>query len=110
MLTGSNRIDQIVRMGKTYSYGASGPQGLVGKKKVVVITARGGTYEKGTPRNAFDFQEPYLKHILGFIGLTDVTFVHAESQAGDQGVASLAAAGKLIGGIIAQESQQALAQ
>jgi len=103
-------IDQIVRMGKTFSYGASGPQGLVGNKRVVVITARGGAYEKGTPRNAFDFQEPYLKHILGFIGLTDVTFIHAESQAGEQGVTSLAAAGELIGGIIAQENQPALAQ
>jgi FMN-dependent NADH-azoreductase len=42
-------IDQIVRMGKTFAYGAQGRQGLLGDKKVFVITARGGAYEKGTP-------------------------------------------------------------
>src|SRR5437868_8585126 len=68
-------IDQIVRIGKTFGYGPDGPRGLLEMKKVIVITARGGAYEKGTPREAFDFQEPYLRHILGFIGLTDVTFI-----------------------------------
>lgn len=42
-------IDQVVRIGKTFGYRANGPQGLLGKKKVVVITARGGAYEKGRP-------------------------------------------------------------
>src|SRR5579862_7342256 len=65
-------IDQIVRIGKTFGYGPNGPQGLLGQKKVVVITSRGGAYEKGTPREAWDFPEPYLRHILGFVGLTDV--------------------------------------
>jgi FMN-dependent NADH-azoreductase len=51
-------IDQIVRVGKTFSYGSNGPQGLLGNRKVVVITARGGAYEKGTPYESFDFQEP----------------------------------------------------
>jgi len=58
-------IDQIVRIGKTFGYGPNGHQGLLGKKSVVVITARGGAYEKGTTREALDFQEPYLRHILG---------------------------------------------
>jgi len=74
-------IDQIVRMGKTFGYGPSGARGLLSKKKVIVVTARGGAYEKRTPGEKFDFQEPYLRHILGFIGLTDVTFIHAENQA-----------------------------
>jgi FMN-dependent NADH-azoreductase len=74
-------IDHIVRIGKTVGYGPNGPQGLLTRKKVVVITSRGGAYEKGTAREAFDFQEPYLRHILGYIGLTDVTFIHAENQA-----------------------------
>src|SRR3981189_551900 len=73
-------IDQVVRIGKTVGYGPNGPHGLLTKKKGVVVTSRGGDYEKGTPRQAFDFQEPYLRHILGFIGLTDVTFIHAEKQ------------------------------
>jgi choline dehydrogenase-like flavoprotein len=50
----------------------------------VVITSRGGLYEKGSARGAFDFQEPYLQHIPGFIGLTDITFIHAENQSGGQ--------------------------
>src|SRR6266853_3396536 len=69
-------IDQVVRLGKTISYGPNGPQGLLAKKKVFVITSRGSAYEKGSVREAFDFQEPYLRHILGFVGLTDVTFIH----------------------------------
>ena len=73
-------IDQIVRIGKTFGYGPNGRQGLLANKKVIVITARGGAYEKGTPAEKFDFQEPYLRHIFGFIGLTDVTFIHAENQ------------------------------
>jgi FMN-dependent NADH-azoreductase len=73
-------IDQIVRLGKTVGYGPNGPQGLLARKKVVVITSRGAAYEKGTARGAFDFQEPYLFHILAIIGLTDVTFIHAENQ------------------------------
>ncbi|HKW35990.1 MAG TPA: NAD(P)H-dependent oxidoreductase, partial [Candidatus Acidoferrum sp.] len=96
-------IDQIVRLGKTWGYGASGPQGLLSDKKVIVVTARGGTYEKGTARGALDFQEPYLQHILAFIGLTDVTFVHAENQTGEQGVVSLAKARERIGGILADQ-------
>jgi FMN-dependent NADH-azoreductase len=51
-------IDQIVRLGKTVGHGPNGPQGLLARKKVVVITSRGSTYEKGTARGAFDFQEP----------------------------------------------------
>ena len=43
-----------------------------------VLGARGGVYSKGTPYAAFDFQEPYLRTVLGFLGLTDVTFVHFE--------------------------------
>jgi FMN-dependent NADH-azoreductase len=73
-------IDQVVRAGKTVLFTAAGPQGVLSGKKVYVITSRGGAYRPGTPTERFDFQEPYLRHILGFIGLTDVTFIHAENQ------------------------------
>jgi len=73
-------IDQVVRVGKTVLFGASGPQGILKNKKVYVITSRGGAYRLGTPTERYDYQEPYLRHILGFIGLTDVTFIHAENQ------------------------------
>jgi FMN-dependent NADH-azoreductase len=90
-------IDQIVRVGKTVAYGSHGPQGLLGNTKVIVITARGGAYEKGSPRENFDFQEPYLRHIFGFVGLTNVTFIHAENQLRDGAGPSLAAAVEQIG-------------
>jgi FMN-dependent NADH-azoreductase len=73
-------IDQIVRVGQTVLFAADGPQGILKGKKVYVITSRGGAFRPGTPTERFDYQEPYLRHILAFIGLTDVTFIHAENQ------------------------------
>jgi FMN-dependent NADH-azoreductase len=73
-------IDQVVRVGKTVLFGSGGPQGVLKGKKVFVITSRGGAFRPGTPTERFDHQEPYLRHILAFIGLTDVTFIHAENQ------------------------------
>jgi FMN-dependent NADH-azoreductase len=73
-------IDQIVRVGRTVLWGANGPQGLLQGKKVVVLTSRGGSFRPGTATAPFDHQEPYLRHILTFLGLTDVTFIHAENQ------------------------------
>lgn len=73
-------IDQVVRVGRTVLYGAAGTEGVLKGKKVVVVTSRGGAFRPGTPTAQYDHQEPYLRHILGFIGLTDVTFIHAENQ------------------------------
>jgi FMN-dependent NADH-azoreductase len=73
-------IDQVVRIGRTWFYGPNGPDGILEGKKVIVLTSRGGAFRPGTPTAQYDHQEPYLRHILGFIGLTDVTFIHAENQ------------------------------
>jgi len=73
-------IDQVVRVGKTVLFAGTGPQGMLKGKKVYVVTSRGGAFRPGTPTERFDYQEPYLRHILAFIGLTDVTFIHAENQ------------------------------
>jgi len=70
-------FDYVLRAGETFSYSEAGPQGLLVGKRVIVIEPRGGLYSEG-PAQAFDFQEPYLRQLLGFIGLTDVTFIHAE--------------------------------
>jgi FMN-dependent NADH-azoreductase/uncharacterized membrane protein YphA (DoxX/SURF4 family) len=99
-------IDQVVRIGKTVVYGPNGREGLLGKKNVVVITSRGGAYEKGTAMEAFDFQEPYLRHILGFIGLTDVTFIHAENQAREEAAVFFAAAAERILETVIDQNQQ----
>jgi FMN-dependent NADH-azoreductase len=71
-------LDHIARAGRTFRYTANGPVGLLTGKKVVVVTGRGGVYSGESPARALDFQEPYLRAILGFIGLTDVEFIHIE--------------------------------
>jgi FMN-dependent NADH-azoreductase len=103
-------IDQVVRLGKTMSYGANGPQGLLKDKKVVIVSARGGAYEKGSPAEAFDFQAPYLRHVLGAIGLTDVTFIHAEKQGRPQDAEKTFAAATAQISRIVREQKQAIAQ
>lgn len=70
-------FDYVLRAGETFSYSDAGPKGLLIGKRVIIIESRGGLYSEG-PAQAIDFQEPYLRHLLGFIGLTDVTFIHAE--------------------------------
>jgi FMN-dependent NADH-azoreductase len=72
-------IDQIVRVGRTFAVNENGYQGLVdSSKKVLIITSRGSSFRPGTPEAAYDYQEPYLRAILGLIGLTDVSFIHAD--------------------------------
>jgi FMN-dependent NADH-azoreductase len=70
-------IDQVVRSGSTFSYGAAGVEGLLKGKKATVLVASGGVYEAGSPLAAYDFVAPYLKMVLGFVGVTDVKFVTA---------------------------------
>ncbi|MCW5773730.1 MAG: FMN-dependent NADH-azoreductase [Rhodospirillaceae bacterium] len=71
-------IDHIARAGRTFRYTAAGPEGLLKGKKVFVVTGRGGVYSGEAPAKAYDFQEPYLRAVLGFLGLTDVNFIHVE--------------------------------
>ncbi len=74
-------IDHIARAGRTFKYGASGPESLLpAGKKVIIASSRGGVYSSG-PMQAMDHQEAYLKAILGFIGLHDVSIVRAEGVA-----------------------------
>jgi FMN-dependent NADH-azoreductase len=70
-------IDHIARAGRTFRYSASGPEGLLKGKKVFVSASRGGYYVDG-PSKVMDFHEPYLRAMLAFLGLDDVTFIHAE--------------------------------
>lgn len=70
-------FDHVLRPRVTFAYGESGPEGLLKGIRAIVIQSRGGLYSEG-PAKALDFQEPYLRQLLGFIGITDVAFVHAE--------------------------------
>lgn len=73
-------IDQVVRIGFTFTYGAAGPEPLLKDKRCVVIITRGGVYS-APERAALDFQLPYLRHVLGVIGLTP-RFVICEGTLG----------------------------
>jgi len=73
-------IDHVVRVGRTVSYSQKGPEGALKGKRVILVLARGGVYSDGAAKS-LDFQEPYLRAILGFIGLTDIEVVHVEGVA-----------------------------
>src|SRR4051812_19399624 len=73
-------IDHISRAGRTFSYGASGPQGLLTGKRAILVLASGGVYSDGRMK-AFDFTEPYLRAVLGFIGVINVDVVRVEGVA-----------------------------
>lgn len=73
-------IDQIVRVGRTFAITDQGYAGLAGSsKKMLVITARGGSYQQGTPAASYDLQEPFIRGIFGFVGITDITFIHVDN-------------------------------
>jgi FMN-dependent NADH-azoreductase len=69
-----NWIDAIAKVKVTFAYTDKGPQGLLTGKKVYVALTRGGQY-RNTPA---DTQVPYLKTVLGFLGMTDIEFFYAE--------------------------------
>lgn len=73
-------IDRLAVAGKTFRYTEKGPEGLVGGKKVFVVSSRGGAYAD-TPIAFLDHQESYLCAVFGFLGITDLTFIRAENVA-----------------------------
>ncbi len=83
-------LDHVLRAGVTFKYTEQGPRGLLQGKRAYVLTARGGVYAGGP----LDQQEPYLRQALGFIGIDDVQFVHAEglNMGGDSAAQGLARA------------------
>jgi len=91
-------LDYLARAGVTFKYTETGSVGLLENKPVYVITTRGGMY-KGTEA---DVQTPFIKLFLGFIGLNDVTMIHAEGlNMGDEAKeGALAAAAEEIAGLL----------
>ena len=90
-------IDRIAVAGRTFRYTEAGPEGLAGGKRVVVASGRGSALGDGHPA---DFQEAYLRHLFGFLGVEDITFVRAEGVAlsPQHRAAALAAAHAAIAG------------
>ena len=74
-------IDQIARVGRTFSYGDGGPKGLITGKKATFIIATGGIYDAQTKMASFNFVEPYLRSVFGFLGVTDANFLTAGGTA-----------------------------
>lgn len=73
-------IDNIARAGVTFRYTAEGPEGLVKGKKVYIVLAAAGVYSDG-PAAALNHAVPYLKTVLGFLGMTDVEVLYVEGLA-----------------------------
>ena len=94
-------FDHIARAGVTFRYTDKGSVGLLTGKKAYVFAARGGHYA-GSP---LDTQTAYVRAFLGFLGITDVEFVHAEGLAMGEAVRekSLAAANARIGTLAGEE-------
>ena len=70
------KAPHVLRAGVTFKYTETGPQGLLNGKRAYVLTARGGIHAGA----ASDHQEPYLRQVMAFIGIHDVTFIHAEGM------------------------------
>jgi FMN-dependent NADH-azoreductase len=75
-------IDQIARKGRTFEYGEGKPKGLIIGKKATFIIATGGMYDAQTQMASFNFVEPYLRSVFGFLGVTDATFLTAGGTMG----------------------------
>jgi FMN-dependent NADH-azoreductase len=97
-------FDHVLRAGVTFRYTQTGPEGLVTGKKAIVIESRAGLYSEG-PAAVMDHQEPHIRTLLGFMGITDVTFIRAERLAfGPEAAAgAIAEAVAEIGGLAATE-------
>lgn len=96
-------FDHVLRAGLTFRYTAEGPEGLMKGKKAVVIESRAGFYSAGAAA-AMDGQEPHIRILLGFMGITDVTFIRAEKLAfgAEAAEAAIAEASEALG-LIARE-------
>ena len=74
-------IDRVLVAGKTFRYTDAGPEGLAGGKRVILTVARGGFYGPGTPHQAFEHAETYLRSVFGFMGITAPEVIVAEGIA-----------------------------
>jgi FMN-dependent NADH-azoreductase len=82
-------FDHVLRARVTFRYTEHGPEGLLTGKRAIVVEARAGLYSEG-PAAAMDHQEPHIRTLLAFMGVTDVTFVRAEKLASGPEAASAA--------------------
>ncbi|WP_457935973.1 FMN-dependent NADH-azoreductase [Mesorhizobium sp. 10J20-29] len=96
-------IDHVARAGRSFSYGENGPKGLVTGKKVYIVLASGGIYSEGAAVQ-MDHAVPYLRSVLGFLGMTDVEVIRVEGVAmgADATAAALGKATARIDALVAE--------
>lgn len=95
-------IDLICVAGKTFSYSSGGPKGLCGDKRAIIVSSRGGLYGAGSNNDRADFQENYLKHVLGFLGVTNIEIIRAEGigYGPEKAAEAIASAHQQIAGLV----------
>ncbi|MET3577091.1 FMN-dependent NADH-azoreductase [Mesorhizobium robiniae] len=103
-------VDHVARSGKTFAYGEDGPKGLVTGKKVYIVLASGGIYSEGAAVQ-LDHAIPYLRSVLGFIGMTDVDVIRIEGvgMGPDAVTAALAKASAKVDAVVASTGAVAAA-
>lgn len=96
-------IDQVVRAGRTFEVRDGVFKGLTPAKRAIVIVASGSDYRLTSPAGAYNFLEPYLRAVLGFISITTVEFVYAHSlSSSSQADAAITAAEASLGQLAGQ--------
>jgi FMN-dependent NADH-azoreductase len=97
-------FDHVLRARVTFRYTENGPEGLIKGKRAIVVESRAGLYSEG-PSTGMDSQEPHIRTLLGFMGITEVTFVRAERLAfgADAATASIAAASEALHNLVRDE-------
>jgi len=80
-------VDQICRMGLTFQYSEAGPEGLINVKQAIIISSAGGDFQNESEKHK-DFQTPYLKHVLNFIGIEDITVIPVQGVGMGDDIAS----------------------
>ncbi|MDX8457833.1 FMN-dependent NADH-azoreductase [Mesorhizobium humile] len=101
-------VDHVARSGKSFAYGEGGPKGLVNGKKVYIVLASGGIYSEGAAVQ-MDHAVPYLRSVLGFLGMTDVEVIRVEGvgMGADAVTAALAKATAKVDAIAAATADHA---
>lgn len=85
-------LDALVVPGRTFNYSEAGVEGLLGSKRVVIASSRGGVYPADSAASALDHQESLLRGLLGFLGITRIEVVRAEGVRMGEGTAMAAIA------------------
>jgi FMN-dependent NADH-azoreductase len=95
-------VDHVTRSGRTFSYGPSGPKGLVTGKRVILVQAKGGIYTGAA--SSFDFVTLYLKHMFAFLGMNDAQVINVEGTSlGEDAVEKALAHGAKCADVVAQQ-------